>query len=82
MSKLWAKYSNKMRWYLILVFAAALFIISLFTLNPVSLVFSLILGLLVKYKGYDILFGNYDKRIRDVQEKYKKINDFAREREQ
>lgn|GEM_PF-4086670 len=63
--------NKKILWSSILLLATIFFVISLFTSNLIYLVYSLFLGLLVKYKGYDVLFKNYDKRINCIRQKYK-----------
>lgn len=72
MSKIWNKYNKKIQWSLILLLATILFVISMFTSNPLYLMYSLLLALLVRYKGNDVLFGNYDKKIRNMRERYKR----------
>ena len=72
MSKIWNKYNKKIQWSLVLLLATILFVISMFTSNPLYLMYSLLLALLVRYKGYDVLFKIYDKKIKYMRERYKK----------
>lgn len=56
---------NKIFWRIILIFTFVLFLYSIFTKNVYITFISLIISILINYKGKNILFSDYGKKIEE-----------------
>lgn len=55
---------EKIFWAILVIFAVVLLVVGLFTGDTFLWITALAIGLLVRYKGYDVLFKSYDEKVR------------------
>lgn len=55
---------EKIFWAILVIFSVGLLVVGFITGNMFFWINALAIGLLVRYKGYDVLFKSYDEKVR------------------
>ncbi len=66
--------NKKFQWMLILFLTCILFLYGLATQNIIVNIVAILLAFLISKRGYNVLFAEYDEKMREKKEFYDKLN--------